>query len=784
MLSFLALFGAFSGAFVSLWSKILASASLLAALTCLCLLLAIRLRRLSPLFVVSVSALMSAAWAVYCAEQRMSSLWPESMWREPVMADVVIATIPHKDEHTGLWRFDADIERYQCIERDCDGQSSGRVRLHWYAPQRQLRSGDRWRLTLRLKRPRSLMNDGGFDYRRYAISQRLVGIGGVSRRAEAEYLGRQTGLVGGYRAWRQDYADLLSERWSGLSMRGLLLALSIGERRDISPSHWRLMQDSGVVHLMAISGLHIGIAAVAGWWLLSRLFAPFARLSAVALPASGLLAFSYAALAGFTLPTQRALIMVLAIIAAKMLRRRLSAWHGWRWALWLLLVTDPLVVLDTGFYLSFLAVAVLLSCSSGTKSRSRAGLLAPQLVICIALLPLTLAMNSQFFPLSVPANLLLIPLFSLFLVPAVLVVLVLLSLNSSLSVLSWLADVAIAAVNAVLAIAIECLDSANGLPVFQGLAIASGLPAVLLMGVAAIVLMLPLPASRWPIAAVLLLLVLQIKPAGPAADEVWVTVLDVGQGTSILIQSAGDNWVYDLGRSGSARFNSSEHNLLPLLRRRGIKQLDGLVISHADNDHYGAYQAFLQRVPVAEVWLGEALPGLRSGRVRLCQNGMSDTSAVRSLKVLLPFGDQWQGNNASCVVQLIIGGSTRWLLPGDIERTAERALNGAAAPLRSDVVLAPHHGSITSSSPEFVAATSASKVIVSAAYRHHFGHPHPLVSARWQQAGATVLNVAECGALEWRYRGGQLDQLISWREQQKRWWHDGDCPINRHAQSE
>ena len=261
-------------------------------------------------------------------------------------------------------------------------------------------------------------------------------------------------------------------------------------------------------------------------------------------------------------------------------------------------------------------------------------------------------------------------------------------------------------------------------------------------------------------------------------------MLDVGQGSSVLIQSAGNNWVYDLGRSGSARFNSSEHNLLPLLRRRGIDRLDGLVISHADNDHYGAYQAFLQRVPVTELWLGEALPGLEFSGTRFCRRGMRDITAARQLTVLHPGGALWEGNNASCVLQLIIGGSVGWLLPGDIERSAERALVASAGSLRSDVVVAPHHGSITSSSHDFVAATAASEVIVSAAYRHHFGHPHARVSARWEQAGARVLNVAECGALEWRYRNGQLEQLISWRERQKRWWHDGGCPINRHAQSE
>lgn len=788
MLSLLALLGAFSGAFLSLWSKQLLTPGCFLIAAGLSVLPLWRFRSWLPIAVMLCSFSLSAAWAVHNGEQRLRALWPETLWREPVRAELVVRSIPHFDQRTGLWRFDAELLRYHCLRRACHREGGGLIRLHWYAPDRQLRSGQIWRLVLRLKRPRSLMNDGGFDYRRYALSQGITAIGGVSRGHEAFLLGEQAGLIGGYRVWRQGVADALFQRWTEHSMRGFLLALTLGERRDIDPRDWRLMQSTGVVHLMAISGLHIGMAAAAGWLLLSRLLSPLPMARWLALAGSAMIAMVYAALAGFTLPTQRALIMVLAILGSNMLNRRLSAWHGWRWGCWILLLTDPLVVLETGFYLSFLAVAVLLCYSSGRRQSRIRSYFGPQLAIGLALMPLTVVMNGAFNTLSLPANLILIPLFGALVVPPLLMALLMLAPAKFAGAWSLpVADILVGAVDAILRRCLTVLGDVQSMSLLPSLDVAANAYALMLLALAGVIGLLPLPSGgRW-LSAVLMLIALQIKADKPAPDEVWVTVLDVGQGTSVLMQSAQANWVYDLGRSGSARFNSSEHNLLPLLRQRGIEVLDGLVISHADNDHYGAYKAFLERMPVREIWLGEALPGLsakqqvHSGRglalprVKYCRPGLSSTAGPWQLSVLHPADDGWQGNNASCVLRLQFGEGARWLLPGDIERKAELALIQTGVALASDVVLAPHHGSRTSSSADFVEAVGADEVLVTAAYRHHFGHPHPTVVDRWQAAGAKVLNVAHCGALEWRYRSGVLQKRIRWREQKARWWHDGHC---------
>ena len=776
MLSLLTLLGAFSGAFLSLWSKQLPSPNGFLLLALFSLLPLIRFRRWLPAALLLCSFAVMSVWSIYSAEKRMAALWPEALWREPVQAELIISSIPHRDDSTGLWRFDAQLLAYQCPQDACVSGEGGLIRLHWYAPERQLRSGQIWRLPLRLKRPRSLMNDGGFDYRRYALTRQLTAIGGVSRRADAVLLGEQGGWVGEYRRWRHAVADSLAKRWVDFPMRGLLIALALGERRDIEPHDWRLMQSTGVVHLMAISGLHIGIAAAAGWLLLSRLLSPLPAGRVIALAGGAMIAIAYAALAGFTLPTQRALVMVLAIVLSKMLNRRLSAWHGWRWALGLLLLLDPLVVLDTGFYLSFLAVAALLCYGNGRRQARLASWIGPQLAVLVALLPLTIMINGAFNPLALPANLVLIPLFSVIVVPFLLLALVLLGLGAvvGLPVMS-LVDVIVTQLDAILQLSLQALRWLNEASLLPRFTMAGDALALMLLAMAAVIVLLPLPKSRIYFSAGILLAAFSTHPEKPAADEVWITVLDVGQGTSLLIQSAQQNWVYDLGRSGSPRFNSSEHNLLPLLRQRGIEQLDGLIISHADNDHYGAYRAFLSQVPVGQIWVGEALEGLSHDRWMYCRPGMVQQTPDWEMSVLHPDNASWQGNNASCVLRLAIKGGDVWLLSGDVERKAELAMLGRGENLSSDVVLAPHHGSQTSSSGDFIEATGASALIVTAAYRHHFGHPHPAVVERWQGAGTRVVNVAECGALEWRYRRGERQQTISWREQNRRWWHDGNC---------
>lgn len=698
------------------------------------------------------------------AEARLEpALAPELEGREVVVIGRIDG-LPQR--RPGLTRFIFEVERLEADGRP--HPAPRRLRLSWYGEAPPLHAGERWGLRLRLKRPHGFMNPGGFDYEGW-LFRRGIGATGYVR---APAPGRLAPAPPGIDRLRQHLVEAVESSLPPDSRRAVILALTVGERSGLTDEQWALLRRTGTSHLMAISGLHIGLVAglcmlcLRALWprlpgLGERLAAP--RAAALAgLAGAG----AYALVAGLSVPTQRALIMLAVALGAVWLRRPVQPLQGLAAALTLILIIDPLAVLSAGFWLSFGAVAIILYGFAG-RARRPGG--APawgrlQLGLALGLLPLGLTYFQQ-APLLAPlANLLLVPWVGLVVVPLSLTGVLLLPLASVPGgLLLRLADLALAPVWPLL----EFLAALPGASWTQHAPPAWSLP------LAALGVVLLLAPRGWPgrlPGLVLLAVPVLTPPPRPAEGEAWLTVLDVGQGLAVVVETRGHDLVFDTGPRYTADFNAGEAAVLPYLRARGRSRIDTLVVSHGDSDHSGGAAALLEALPVGELLEG---PGFSAGGEPCMAGRRWEWDGVRFELLHPPPGWNGDENNGSCVLRIEAGGQAA-LLAADLERAGEGALlagRGRGA-LRAEVLLVPHHGSRSSSSAAFIAAVAPELAVVSAGYRNRWGFPHPEVVARYRAAGARVLNTVEQGALRVVLGRGEAPQPApGMRLSAKRYWH-------------
>ncbi|MDM7323218.1 MAG: DNA internalization-related competence protein ComEC/Rec2 [Gammaproteobacteria bacterium] len=626
------------------------------------------------------------------------------------------------------------------------GQELGfprRLRLSWYKDAPRLIPGEVWRVNARLKRPHGTVNGFGFDYEAWLFRQGIQATGTVhdgTRLVPAPAWG-----IDGLRlAVRERLVRMLA----GEPSLGLILGLVIGDRSLILESQWDDLIATGTNHLLAISGLHVTMIAGLIWGLVRGLWAWIPAL-ALRCPApfagaiaGGVGALGYSLLAGFSVPTQRTLLMLLTVVLALLSRCVVRTWDVLGLALLFVLLWDPLSVLDVGFWLSFGAVGLLVYAGSGRLVRPgwlrEAG--HAQLAISLGLLPLTLLLFQRGALVSPLANAIAIPLVSLVVTPLAL----------AGSALALLAE---PLAHALLWLAARLLDGLMGL--LHGMAawpMAQWFPPK----AQAWAFLLAIPALVWLLAPVgvparwvgLLLLAPLIWPhvPQPGPGELWLDMLDVGQGQAILVRTAGHAMLYDVGPLGFGGFDAGAEVVLPVLRGLGVERLDAVVLSNGDRDHAGGWEAIRSNREVLRLWQGG---GLHEGEP--CRKGKGwDWDGVHF--VFLHPVDGFHGgndNDQSCVLRIHApGGSV--LLTGDIERRAEAELLKEPDALRATVVQVPHHGSATSSSTAFVEAAAPRIALISAGYRNNFRHPRPEVVARWQEAGAVVLDTPACGRIRVR----------------------------------
>ena len=629
--------------------------------------------------------------------------------------------------------------------------------------------GERWRVEVRLKPPRGLRNPGGFDYERWLFT-RGIGATGYVRAAKRLTAGA-TGLDGA----RGALADAIAQRVDPAAA-GVLAAITVGDRRYLTDTQQRLLRATGTSHLVAISGLHIGLIAGFAYAVMrglrrlgrGRCAAATAWLGGVrsATAAAMLAAVGYAALAGFSLPTQRALIMLLVLFGARLLARPLALGQGIALALIAVLLLSPLAVLEPGFWLSFVAVAALFYIALGERGGWLRRAVWAQFAIFLGLLPV-LAFWFGAVPVWSPLiNALAIPAFGVLVVPAALLGAVLLPWFAALGGgCLALAGQAVAVFWRVLA---WCAQG----PVALEWAVAQAPVGVYVWALPGLLLLcLPRPLRPTLAGLSLYLPLLALSPPKPSEGTAWVTFMDVGLGAAVLVQTHDHALLYDAGPRYRTGFDTGAAVVTPVLRARGVKTLDRIVISHDDLDHAGGLPAVSAAFPTAAVVASAPISGF-AGAVRRCRRGESwRWNGVRFAFLHPPEGYAGNDNNQSCVLRIEAAGAAL-LLTGDIQRRAERELLAAlpAQALAAAVLQTPHHGSATSSSAAFVQAVRPAIAVVSTAFRNRYDFPKPVVRRRYQSIGAALYSTGAQGAVTLRLLGGNNIVVDASRTARRRLW--------------
>jgi competence protein ComEC len=739
------------------------------------------------------------------------------------------------------WRLDASGARH-ALQVDAD--VPGQVVLGWYGQEgthdsgwnlsalpEPVKPGERWRLRVRLKAPHGHLNPRGFDYELWLWEQGIRASGYVRNRTK-DPAPQRVGSTWEHpiEAWRQLVRDRLLTQLSppgsdaeAARRAGVVAALVTGDQAAIERSDWDVFRATGVAHLMSISGLHVTMfawlaSALVGWaWRRSALWGfngalrwPAAHVGAW----SGLvLATLYALFSGWGVPAQRTLLMLGVVVV---LRLSVRHWHGalvWLTACAVVLGWDPWALLQPGFWLSFVAVGVLMAYSPSALGASDPNAGAPQrdaqiapiwreatgqvpsghrwgawgqavwvghlgrwmltlgakllalareqATITLSLAPLTLLFFGQVSLVGLLANLIAIPWVTLVVTPLAMLGV---GVHVAWDVAAW----ALLPLQAVLGwLATWPMATwSSAMPPW-------GLALLALVGVVGLVLRLPL---SWKLLCLPLLWpVLFWSPPRPVPGSFELLAADVGQGNAVLVRTAKHSLLYDAGPRYSAESDAGHRVLVPLMAQMG-ERIDTLMLSHRDSDHTGGAAAVLAMQPQATLRSSledeHGLHALRPGWTR-CQAGQAWVWDGVRFEVLHPVASVGamararKPNEVSCVLRISTPQASA-LLAGDIEVAQELALvQSGLAPV--DVLLVPHHGSKTSSSLPFLQALQPRLALVQAGYRNRFGHPAPEVVARYQSLGISLVESSRCGAATWS--SDAPDQVHCERQERQRYWH-------------
>ena len=718
-------------------------------------------------------------WAAWLAGQRLADALPVQWEGADIQVVGVVAALPQPYERS--LRFEFDVERVLTP----DAVVPAHIALSWWgsaaregrpATFPELHAGERWRLTVRLRRPHGTLNPHGFDYEAWLLERNIratgyVRPGGGNRRVAAlvmspRYLAERV---------REAVRSRIQTALADAPYAGVLAALAIGDQRAITPSQWQAFTRTGVNHLMSISGLHVtmisGLAFALAYYLWRRsarliLWLPARKAAAAAGVAA---AFAYAWLAGFAVPAQRTAYMVAVVAIALWMGRLTSAPAVLSTALFTVLVIDPWAVLAPGFWLSFGAVAVILLVSTGRIAQPHwlAAWARVQWAVTLGLVPLLLALFQQVSLVSPLANAIAIPVVSLAVVPLTLLGVVLPF------------DAVLQLAHAVMASCGALLEWMSALPaaVWQQHAPPAWTVGAAVLGVIWLLLPRGFP-SRW-IGATALLPLFLVAPPPPAAGALKLTVLDVGQGLAIVAQTRNHALLYDAGPAFGPQVDSGNRIIVPYLRAAGVRALTGMVVSHAGSDHAGGAISVLQAMPVG--WLLSSLtendPLLaHAAAAERCDAGRRWQWDGVAFELLHPAPENYarekfRTNDRSCVVRISTAGASV-LLTADIESKSERELLAAVPDkLRAQVMLVPHHGSRTSSSSEFIERVNPDIAVIAAGYRNRFGHPKDDVLDRYRALGSRIYRTDYDGALLLTMAPDGGIAVQRYRAVYRRYWH-------------
>jgi len=746
-----------------------------------------------------VAAVLGFLWAATFATVRLSDQLPKDWQQKSITLIGVVASLPEVTERGERFRF--DVEKILTKDATNTLKIPAHISLNFYREINRSNSisakptnatslgnyfhaGERWQFTVRLKRPHSTYNPHGFDFEAWALAENMRATGTIHNKSGYQkltnFVWRPSYLV---EHFREKVGNHISQTLVNKPYAGVIRALVVGDDSQISATDWNVYLRTGVNHLMSISGLHITMLAGLAFAIAAFVWRRFPNLvlhmptRRAATMAGLLVAVLYALLAGMSVPTQRTLYMLISFALALMLGRNLAISRALASALMVVVLLDPWAVIAPGFWLSFGAVALIAYVSVGRLAARHwfKEALNTQWAITLGLLPMLIFMFGQTSIVSPLANAFAIPIISLIVVPMAI-------LGSLIHV-----DFILQTAHFVLEICMQGLTFLSNLPTWQQAAPPMWAMLVAMLGVLWMLLPRGFP-QRW-LGLVLLSPLFFVSLPKLAEGEMQVAVLDVGQGLAVVIKTAKHNFLYDAGPSFSSQSDAGSHIVVPYLRGEGVKKLDGFIVSHNDSDHSGGVASVLAQMPVD--WLASSyhLPAeMQLAKMPLAMRQLKcfagqywQWNSVK-FEVLHPTIESYENleikdNNRSCVVKVTSQfGSV--LLTGDIEKQAEKVLLDtslqASNLLKSDVLIAPHHGSKTSSTLDFIQAVNAKQVIFTVGNLNRFKHPKPEIVERYQASEAEVFRSDYSGALLLNFNAAQGIQTEQWRRTHRKYWHDAD----------
>lgn len=686
-----------------------------------------------------VALLLGCGYGVWRIHQAVESQW-QSVHQEP--SELMVTVISPSEQY----------DQYVLISvlaRSAAGDIF-RLRLSDYQ-KREWLVGTRWTIHVRVRPIVASANRVGFDREAWALVNGIQGMGSVGR--VRHQLPDETGMVIRWQRWREN----LNQYWTVAENQyplgvSLMRALSLGNRMGFSDNDWQAFRVLGINHLVSISGLHIGLVAL----LAAGFFKGVFRLLPITIYeprkwfiAIGLLAAtSYAALAGFSIPTQRAILMLFVFSIAWWGRWRISHWQAWLVSAVLVLFINPMSTLSVGFWLSFGLVATLILATEWLPRKQSGYQKFFQMIQIQCVIAIVSAVLSGYFfgsipLLSLPVNLLAIPWFSLFLVPLSLLVL--------LFPYPWFIQ-CIAAIGQQTMLVI--LWVATDAPIRHLPHLPLSLWLIALLGL--IIYALPKVLSWRPLAILSITIIFVFRqpeiPIGTARVDVW----DVEQGLSVLVRTHQHSLLFDTG----TRY-ATQSQVIPNIQALGIQQLSALVVSHYDNDHDGGTNMILQSFTPNLFLAGqpEFYP-----HAQWCSGGMSwDWNHVRfEWLTLSEHADN--DNQHSCVLR-ILAGNKSVLIMGDLDAAGEQKLiQKYGSHLHSQVLILGHHGSKTASSKAFLDTVLPEKAIVSSGFANRYHHPHPEVVQRLSDLSISLYRTDWQGGVSFDLADGKP---ITWQPLRK-----------------
>ena len=690
--------------------------------------------------------------------------------------------------------------------------------------------GQYWRLAVRLKRPVAPVNPGGFDLELRYLQQGVGALGRVYARQrleappnEAAWQPWSATLIA-FESWRTNLRDRLeavharrieapgSDRTGRWPLLGVVAGLSLGDQGAISASLWGLFSRTGVSHLMAISGMHVTMLALVAAWFASRLLQFMTRRRVpgmtrvlgghprqlLVLVIAVLTAFGYALLSGWGIPSQRTCWMLAAAAAMSLLGRGFGPLDVTLLAAAVVIVADPWAVSTAGFWLSFGAVAAILWCAHGQDSRRLLRLaflgigstrvplalrdaFTSQWAATVGLAPLVIVLFSTLSLIGPAANAVAIPWVSFIVTPLAVVAALLAPVSEPvcgvlLQLNLWLIEQLVAMLNQ-----LDRLPAASVAIARPG---AWTLVAAL-VGAVALIAPAGVPMRR---AGVLCLLPMLMAPQRlPAKGELWITALDMGQGSSILVESDGQRLLFDAGSGQGADRSAAMRFLVPYLRSRGIEDIDTLVISHLDIEHAGGAASVIQSLRPRRLLtsfdarlLQVDAPLLAGVQALSCTAGRRLALGAATIEVLHPSAtatlrNAARENHGSCVVRVSSpAGSV--LLPGDLPASSDAQLVRAAgrqasgAGLRSDILVVPQQGSRNAAGALLLGAVQPTYAVLQVGYRNRHRHPHVSVLQRLSATDAMLLRTDHDGAVQIRLRGSRRNEVRRVRRDAPPYW--------------